>query len=312
MVNIAMKTIRLAHICCLLTLAIACGFVAVKKLLKYHTQFAPQLNDVAGVAGIGKTKHYFVRQAGGGLEHQSYTLQYGSKRQSHDQTQINGYFTDRVSVQYRQTSARLHGYELSSSKISEFESVVENLQDLLELDDTDLAIEEARRLITHTNHFVRWSAAEALWWIGAPALPAMASMIDNPDCEIKQWIMEALFAELELLDDEHHIAHILSLTAKSTDPSVRLQSLEVFSGLASSVSFVPMSHLLEDGDLEVREMAKFNLDWIADQEFTSTRDALAWFDQHRYELDEVLDSESNQSEVDLPRERTRFKPARSP
>lgn len=204
-----------------------------------------------------------------------------------------------------QISSNRHDHEMDQSMFDEHEAVTERIYQLLESDSIGEVIQEARRLMTHTNRLVRWTTAETLWWIGAPALSAMAFMMDDPDQEIKEWIIDAFFAELEHLENEKHIAEILSLAVKSPDPAVRLQSLEIFSGISSSVAFVPMSHLLEDSDPEVREQARFNLFFIADEDFASTQDAIAWHDQHSDELEEVQDSEPSLPEIILPRGRLR-------
>jgi hypothetical protein len=175
--------------------------------------------------------------------------------------------------------------------IAASEPIVERLQDLLNEDDPRPAILEAQRLMHHANPMVRWSVMEAYWWLGAPALTAMAPMMDDVDDEIRMWAIETFFEELAMLRNPHLALSALAIAVQNPDAAIRLQVLEELAELPPALSFPAIANLLEDVEEEIRHGSQLILSFYASQDFASTSSAMEWFAQNMDALAEFDDDE---------------------
>lgn len=180
------------------------------------------------------------------------------------------------------------------------EPVVARLMDLLNEDDQFAVIAEAERLIHHTNRMVRRSVMEALWWVGPPALVAMAPLMDDTDPEIKTWAIETFFEDLALLLDKHAVADVLTIAARSPDADIRMQVIDELAMLPPAFAFPLLAFMIEDVDPDVADAAQLQIAIYTGDDFTSTQAAMDWFEVNKADLDEESDLEQ---EDDLMKER---------
>lgn len=174
--------------------------------------------------------------------------------------------------------------------IAEAFDVTATLQQLLDEGDDVGALSEARRLVSHPNREVRLMTLGALAWLGATAAGDIATFFGDVDEEIRETAEEAFWDALDEIDDPSLKLEMMNISLKSSNPELRLEVLNQLIYMPDSLSFPVIASLLDDADKNVSDLAQDHLEFISEELFTSKSDAMAWYNEHKDEL-QSFDSE---------------------
>ena len=167
--------------------------------------------------------------------------------------------------------------EMSTSPAAEMVAFLDDGED-------QMALTAARGLLKHTNQTVRMEVLETLDWIGEPAAMDMAVLMDDPNADIRSAARESFWTITKDLGDDALRKDLLKKALQSSDPTVRISSLDAAQDLPDSLSAELFASALTDTSSEVAEVACDYLEFISGETFESSQDALRWVEQNADEL----------------------------
>ncbi|WP_372796866.1 HEAT repeat domain-containing protein [Pontiella sp.] len=170
------------------------------------------------------------------------------------------------------------------------QAALNSMRDLLDEGHDLQALEAARQLVKHEDPGIRLEALLAMQWIGGPAVYDITSFFDDPDEEIRSYAEQVFDEALDELEDPGLKAAVLAGNLESALPAVRYVAVEDLVFLPDHLSFKPLASALNDHHEEVRELARDNLEFIAEEVFQTEAEALAWFGEHEEELKALSES----------------------
>lgn len=157
------------------------------------------------------------------------------------------------------------------------QKILEAMRDHLDEGENALALEAARKLVKHEERLIRLEALQAMHWIGGPAAYDVTAFFDDSDNEICTYARQVFDEALDDLDNPDLEVTLLAASLESSVKSVRYTAVEDLVFLPEHLSFKPLASALNDADAEVRELARENLEFIAEEEFSTEAEALVWF-----------------------------------
>ena len=155
------------------------------------------------------------------------------------------------------------------------------------LDEGDMmaALAAARALTSLTNREVRVLVLEGLSWIGESAVMEMTCFLDDPDPEIRKAAEEIFWEAIGALEDPYLKVGLLEISLKSGRVDLRMGILDELLGLPEVLAFEPTAKMLDDPDQGVRELAIENLEFLSEEQFSSSAQAMQWFALNQDQLD---------------------------
>ena len=140
------------------------------------------------------------------------------------------------------------------------------LTDFLNDGEDARALNEVRRLHQNSDREVRLMVAEAVRWLGLPAAMEAASMMDDPDEEIRLMARDTFWSILRELEDPKLKKDLLETALSSNDPELRIEALDELLYLPDALSSNLLMRATNDPDETVAEQARNNLSFITGDE----------------------------------------------
>jgi len=164
------------------------------------------------------------------------------------------------------------------------DQICESLSNRLDDGDEINALAEARTLIFSTNRDVRKIVADALEWIGTSAAMDAATMMDDPDEDIREQMQSAFWDMLDEVNDPELKKSLLATALQSQDADVRRTVLDELLNLPDTLSFDLIAGSMTDPVSTVAELARENIEFISGEEFSTYEAAMKWFEANKDDL----------------------------
>lgn len=164
--------------------------------------------------------------------------------------------------------------------VADPDAVVARLQDLLDVQDWDAALVEARRLMKHSDAAVRREVLFAFRWIGEAAIPDMVRMMVDPDPDIADQATVFFGQTIATCDSTARQAAALSLAVGVASKRALDPVLQILAGLPEQCAAPPLLKLLASDDPEIVAKAQDALCFLSGGEtHTNAAEWAAWYRQ---------------------------------
>jgi hypothetical protein len=160
---------------------------------------------------------------------------------------------------------------------NKWEPLIERMRAAMDDDNSEMAMVDARQLMTAPNPLARRAALDLFRWVGAKALPEISRMLADPKSDIAQAAYESWETVFdEISNHKENITSTVQAILRVNDEDVRNGMLLKITSLPEETAADYLRALLDVPNREVADLALEYVSFMAQETMQNKSEAIKW------------------------------------
>lgn len=160
---------------------------------------------------------------------------------------------------------------------TKWQPLIEQMQAFMDDGNSEMALVDARQLMTAPNPLARRAAINLFRWVGEKALPEISRMLADPKAEIAQAAYDAWEVSFdEISNHNENIVSTVQAIVRVNDEDVRNAMLLKITSLSEKTAAAYLRALLDEPNREVADLALEYVSFMAQETMQDKSEAIKW------------------------------------